>query len=264
MSDTRPAGWLNYEDFAAGIATNRLPRSKALAGTELQCNLPGEAMKLRFVDPVTVEWSDARGQGKDWYEAIQVADTTWFVDMTFQARPAEALTLIFDTQTLRLLAVRCRVQDEPAAKAKVEPRVPQDFLVGAIGSNPAAATGAVPAETRDLIGGRALFTYSPEHAYEHIYLSSARFCWQCLVGAQRGHAYAELATTIKFAENQYIFTWREAIIPVSSVFFFNFAQMRSTGKFLGLTKDGAIENNPAGAYIQKLSTTCYPANIQPV
>ena len=35
----RPAGWKNYEDFAAGIATNRLPPSDALLGRRLRLNL---------------------------------------------------------------------------------------------------------------------------------------------------------------------------------------------------------------------------------
>lgn len=39
--------------------------------------------------------------------------------------------------------------------------------------------------------------------------------------------------------------------------------MRSTGKFLGLTGDGAIANSPAGAFMQKASTTVYPTSIQP-
>jgi hypothetical protein len=41
-------------------------------------------------------------------------------------------------------------------------------------------------------------------------------------------------------------------------------QLRSTGKFLGVTSSGAIENNPAGAFIQKLSMTFYPEDAQPV
>jgi hypothetical protein len=41
-------------------------------------------------------------------------------------------------------------------------------------------------------------------------------------------------------------------------------QFRSTGKFLGITSKGEIENNPAGAFIQKLSMTFYPNDAQPV
>jgi hypothetical protein len=73
-----------------------------------------------------------------------------------------------------------------------------------------------------------------------------------------------MATYFKFDDEQYIFTFREFLIPVASVFFFNFTSMRSTGKFLGLTGSGEIANNPAGAFMQKASTTVYPATHTPV
>ena len=81
---------------------------------------------------------------------------------------------------------------------------------------------------------------------------------------QRGHGDVDMATYYKFDEQQYIFTFREFLIPVASVFFFNFESKRSTGKFLGLTGDGAIANNPAGAFMEKASTTLYPASHNPI
>ena len=113
-------------------------------------------------------------------------------------------------------------------------------------------------------GLRTFNVYSPQHTYEHVYLNSERYCWQCLVGVQRGHGDVDLATTYRFDEGLYLFTFREFIIPVASVFFYNFADLRSTGKFLGVTGTGAVENNPAGAFIQKASMTFYPPNAVPV
>jgi hypothetical protein len=261
MSENKPAGWKNYEDFAAGIATNRLPASDALVRATCLCHWVGERLDLTFLDMHCVAWKNNDGQGSDWYEAIEVCPHTYFVDMTFAAKPREALSLVFNTESRRLLAIRTVVRERPVAG---EPQVGQTFLVGWVGDDASAATSFVPAPTRDLIGLRAIYTYSPNHTYEHVYLSSERYCWQCLVGEQRGHSDVDLATTYKFAENQYLFTFREFIIPVASVFFFDFEQMRSTGKFLGVTKDGAIENNPAGAYIQKASMTFYPRGAAPV
>jgi hypothetical protein len=261
MSENKPAGWKNYEDFAAGIATNRLPATDALVSATCVCHWEGERLDLTFLDTHCVAWKNNDGQGSDWYEAIEVCPHTYFVDMTFAAKPREALSLVFNTESRRLLAIRTVVRERPVAG---EPQVGQTFLVGWVGDDASAATSFVPAPTRDLIGLRAIYTYSPNHTYEHVYLSSERYCWQCLVGEQRGHSDVDLATTYKFAENQYLFTFREFIIPVASVFFFDFEQMRSTGKFLGVTKDGAIENNPAGAYIQKASMTFYPRGAEPV
>lgn len=51
---------------------------------------------------------------------------------------------------------------------------------------------------------------------------------------------------------------------MASVFFFNFASGRSTGKFLGLTGAGEIANNPAGAFLRKASMTYYLPGQEPV
>jgi hypothetical protein len=257
---TAPAGWKTYDEFATGIATNRLPASTALIGQTLQIAWPERTLGLRFGHLHEVAWQDsAHGEGQDWCEAIEVAPDTFFIDIAFKARPLTALTVIANKRTRRALAVESRVRS--AQESGAEPRVAQSFLAGSLTGG--LAGGLSPHESRDLIGLRTWQTYSPNHTYEHTYLSSKRYCWQCLVGVQRGHGDVDMATYYKFDDEQYVFTFREFLIPVASVFFFNFASMRSTGKFLGLTGDGAIANNPAGAFMQKASTTFYPTSIQP-
>ena len=267
MSNDRPTDWKNYEDFAAGIATNRLPNTDRLAGSEFRITLSdGTSLTFKFVDGTIFEWRIASSphsgtSGRDWYEAIDVAEDVVFIDTLFQSRPPEAMTLIVNTHTRRVLAVVSTVAEK---KSPGEPQVSQQFLTGVLGDPNGPPIGPEPAPTRDLIGLRSLYRYSPEHVYEHIYLSSKRYCWQCLVGVQRGHGDTDLATTYRFDEDQYIFTFREFIIPVASVFFYNMKQLRSTGKFLGMTSTGQIQNNPAGATIQKASMTFYPQDAQPV
>ena len=160
------------------------------------------------------------------------------------------------------LAIETRVRE--AAEASGEPRPVQSFTAGVFGDDASAATGLVPAPTRDLIGLRTHQVYSPRHTYEHTYLNSQRYAWQCLVGVQRGQGDVDLASYYRFAENRYVFAFREFLIPVASVFFFDFERMRSTGKFLGITGDGTIANNPAGAFLRKVSMTFYPSEAQPV
>ena len=111
---------------------------------------------------------------------------------------------------------------------------------------------------------RTFQTYSPNHTYEHTYLSSERYAWQCLVGVQRGHGDVDMASYWKFDDGIYAFTFREFLIPVASVFLFNFRDMRSTGKVLGGTGEGAVSNSPAGAFISKASMTFYPLGVEPV
>jgi hypothetical protein len=267
LPNDKPTDWKNYEDFAAGIATNRLPNTDRLAGSEFRITLAGGTDRtLKFVNGKTLEWRFTSGphpgtSGKDWYEAVDVAKDVVFIDTLSRSRPREAVTLIVNTQTRRVLAVVSKVAEE---KVPGEPQVSQQFLTGVLGGTDVPPTGPEPAPTRDLIGLRSLYRYSPGHVYEHIYLSSKRYGWQCLVGVQRGHGDTDLSTTYRFDEDQYIFTFREFIIPVASVFFYNMKQLRSTGKFLGITSSGEIQNNPAGAYIQKVSMTFYPQDAQPV
>jgi len=258
----KPDGWKDYDDFVEGIDTNRLPSSDALVGKQFAIALSsGTQLALDFKTKDTVAWSDDAVSDEDWYEAIIVAPNVYFVDITFSTRPRDSLSLIVNTQSLRVLYILSHVLEE---KIEGEPQVTQEFQTGVLGGTSVTPKGPEPAATRDLIGLRAFYRYSPNHLYEHIYMSSDRYAWQCLVGEQRGHGDVDLATTYKFDEGQYIFTFREFIIPVASVFFYNWDDMRSTGKFLGITSDGMIENNPAGAFIQMASMTYYDKSWAPV
>ncbi|HEX7382397.1 MAG TPA: MoaF C-terminal domain-containing protein [Nevskiaceae bacterium] len=262
MDDRRPTGWKNYEDFAAGIATNRLPSSDALVGRTLHIAFPGQPVGIECTAVHEMHWV-ARGADADtgWYEAIRVAPDTWFIDTKRKAAPKEAFTLIVNERSLRVLGIRCQVNE---ARAGVnEPRVQQEFLVGTLEVPGREASGMVPHVTRDLIGLRTFQTYSPNHTYEHTYLNSERYAWQCLVGVQRGQGDVDMASYYQFAADQYVFTFREFLIPVASVFFFNFASGRSTGKFLGVTGAGEVENNPAGAFMRRASMTFYDPEATP-
>ncbi len=263
MTDAQaPAEWKNYDDFATGIATNRLPPSASLVGHNMAINFDdGRKIALEFLDAQILTWSEQGSKGHDKCDVVCVAPDTYFVDVTFAQNAKEAETLILNIKTGRVLSIRSVVREAGANPG--EPRVAQIFRAGLI-HGPAQGNSMVPAPTRDLIGLRAHYTYSPHHVYEHTYLSSGRYAWQCLVGVQRGHGDVDLTTTYKFAEDQYIFTFREFIIPVASTFFYNFAEMRSTGKFLGVTGAGAVENNPAGAHIRKVSMSYYLSGQEPV
>jgi len=257
----KPAGWKNYEDFAAGIDTNRIPATDELVGRKFIIKeASGNRLEFRFVAKNCMEWRDRDGRGRGWFEAVPVAADTYFLDMTFEERPRDALTLLVNTRTLRTLAVLSQVRPE---KVEGEPQVTQTFTPGLLAA-PGSPSALEPALTRDLIGKRTWQRYSPNHLYEHTYLSSERYCWQCLQGEQRGHGDVDLATTYKFDEKLYLFTFREFKIPVASVFCFNFDTMRSTGKFLGIKGDGAIENTAAGAYITIASEAVYEKGCEPV
>lgn len=259
----RPNDWKNFDDFASGIATNRLPTSDKLVGQTFHITLSsGRMIDLAFTSADVVAWSEGDEAGADWYEAVEVAPDVMFIDMTFSSRPTEDEAFIVNKTTRRVLSVREIIRDE--GEVPGEPRVAQSWLPGVLGDPTLAPTGIEPAPTRDLIGMIAHYRYSPDHLYEHHYLSSERYAWQNLVGVQRGHGDVDMATTFKFGEGQYVFGFREFLIPVASLFFYNFEERRSTGKFLGVTSTGAIENKPAGAFIEKKSIAFYNEGEAPV
>jgi hypothetical protein len=258
-----PADWKHFDDFAAGIAANRLPATAALVGQAFKITLEdGRKIDLAFTAADTVAWSEAERAGADWCEALEVAPDVFFINMTFANAPTEDEGFIVSAKTRRVLSVRERVRGEDEAPG--EPRVAQVWTAGILGNPSLPPTGMKPSPTRDLIGLTAHYEYSANHLYEHIYLNSQRYAWQNLVGVQRGHGDVDLATTWKFDDNQYVFGFREFIIPVASLFFYNWNDMRSTGKFLGVTSTGAIENRPAGAFIRKISQATYAPDRAPV
>lgn len=255
--------WLAMEDFAAGIDANRLPRSSALAGEEVVVELAkGGSLELRFRES-DVSWSATgpawAGSGTDPYEAVEVGVGAFWVDFSLEARGVETLTVAFSPLAGWALVMHSVIHGEDFT---TETRVTQSFHPGRLAG--VSDDVALPAPTRDLLGKRTLFRYSPHHLYEHIYLSSRRFVWHNLIGEQRGHAAAELATTYKLEDGMYVFTWREEKIPVATVFIFDYARGRSTGKFIGLTRDGVVSNTPGGADIIEFGRSDYDAYAPPV
>ncbi len=173
MTDAnRPADWKHFDDFAAGIATNRLATTDALSGTALTISLKnGRTIELTFNSGDEVAWREGGARGVDWYEAINVAPDVVFINMTFSARPAEDEAFIVNVRTRRVLSVRERVRG--TGEALGEPRVLQEYTPGIIGDPAVPAQGIEPASTRELIGLTAHYEYSPQHVYEHIYLRLA-------------------------------------------------------------------------------------------
>lgn len=260
MTQENPSDWKTYDQFAYGIDTNRLAPTDALSGSTHAITFEdGRHLQLSF-SKGKVTWADGVTSADDSAEVIEVAENTFFIEIIFAGRPTEAETVILNTATGRALSIYSIVRDK--AQSIGEPQVAQIFRSGR--TELATNETKAPAESRDLIGLRAHFTYSPNHVYEHTYLSSQRYAWQCLVGVQRGHGDVDLTTTYKFDDDQYIFTFREFKIAVASTFFYNFKDMRSTGKFLGITGDGHIKNSPAGAFIRKASMTYYLPGQEPV
>jgi hypothetical protein len=251
-----------YEDYASKVAVNRLPPTEALVNQTLKITLvTGISFDLEFVERDKVNWQSGDEGGTDWCEVVEVAPQTYYIDTTFTHRPRQSQTFIVNIQTRQVLAIRTVMREGDVGN---EPRAVHDFSPGVLGDPAIPPTGRKPAPTRDLIGLRGLYDYGPEQCFEHIYLNSERYAWQCIIGPLHGQADVDHSTVYKFDDNQYIFAFREFGLPVSTVFFYNWDQMRSTGKFFAIGDDGVIANTPAGAFIKKLSIAFYPLDMQPL
>ena len=251
-----------YEDYSSKMAVNRLPQTAALVGQTMVIRLEsGKSFELIFVEPNRLVWQSGSGRGSEWCEVVEVAPCTYFIDMTFAYQIRQSQTFIVNTETRQVLGICTLMREGDVGK---EPRALHEFEAGVLGDPAVPPTGRKPAPSRDLIGLRGLYDYGPEHVFEHIYLNSERYAWQCIVGPLRGQADVDFSTVYKFDDHQYIFAFREFGLPVSTVFFYNWDQMRSTGKFFAVGEDGAVANTPAGAIIQKLSVAFYPLDKQPI
>ena len=251
-----------YEDYSLEVAANRLPQTAALVKQTMKITLDsGTSFDLEFAGPNEVTWSSEGEGGTDWCEVVEVAPETYFIDMTFAHQPRQSQTFVVNTQTRRVLAIRTIMREGDVGN---EPRAVHVFSPGQVGDSAALPTGRKPAPTRDLIGLRGLYVYGPNQTFERIYLNSERYAWHCIVGPLQGQADVDMASVYRFDNNQYIFAFREFGLPVSTVFFYNWDQMRSTGKFFAIGEDGAIANTPAGALIKKLSMAFYPLDMQPI
>ncbi len=253
-----------------GMANNRLPSTGRLAGEEVTVTWDdGQVVRERFLDATTLEWEvvDGPGQGEkatEIYDAVEVAQDVFFVDYVGSTAPLASRTQVLGLASRRALQVVSTVADDMTPG---QPRVGQAFYTGVLGDVLVPPAKPTPAPTRDLIGRRAVYRYSnvpPRQCYEHVYLSSRYYCWQCLEGDGVGNGDVDPITVYKFDDDQYVVAWREFRIPVACVWFYNWAALRTTGKFFGLGHNEEVGNMYGGAHITPLASAGYPVGVQPI
>lgn len=259
-----PSQWKTYDDFAAGIDTYRLP-AVDLTGISVSFRFDGEtALDIVFDDDQNATWSSdgllsASGGNRDPYDAVQVRPDVTFLNLPLTSRGREAITVVWNRVTGRALLTHSAIAPEPTPGV---PQVGQTFAAGVVEG--VSVTGAKPGPSRDLIGMRNVYRYSPNHLYEHVYLSSERYAWQCVRGEQRGHGDVDMSTVWKFEHGLYLFCFREFVIPVASVWLHDLGyELRTTGVFLGINGQGNAQHSRAGGHIYPLGSVTYP-DIEPV
>lgn len=258
-----PNEWRSYDEFAAGIDTYRL-NNISLDGTALTLTLDDESTVTLTFGADTVQWSGTGALATDApltdpYDAVRIRPDVVFVHLPLESREREAITVVYSESSHRAMVTRSEIAE---IAVEGEPQVGQTFWSAV--TDAGAPSGDVPGPSRDLIGKRNLYRYSPHHLYEHVYMSSDRYAWQCVQGVQRGHGDMDMSTVWKFADGLYLFCFREFRIAVASVWLHDLGyQLMTTGVFLGINGDGEAEHSRAGGHIYPIGSVDYP-DVQPV
>ncbi|MDQ0708934.1 hypothetical protein QFZ52_001586 [Arthrobacter woluwensis] len=267
LSDT--STWLPLDGLAPGFDANKAPHDAGLAGqVVVVTDERGTSVTHEFTDS-EVTWDYQPGpddsleahQGTDAYEAFLVDDGLYFVQFHHRFRPDQAVSLVLDLRDGRALSVLSTILDEdrPAGATRVR----HDFGPAVIAG--AEVSGAAPAPTSSLIGRRVVWDYSPEHAYEHIYLSEQWYTWQCLAGPEKGLADTDENSVWEVRPGIYVFAWREKVIPCASVTIADHrdaSAIRSHGVLFGLDETGEVPTHfTFGAHGRLVSMTVHPENL---
>jgi len=132
------------------------------------------------------------------------------------------------------------------------------FAHGCI-NQPVVADSPLHHASEELIGLRNQYRYSPTECYEHIYLNSHFYTWQCLQGVEQGLADVDRCHYFKLAEQLYLFVWREKIVPTLGVVLIDLQQLKTDGKIFGYQGNDftALSNFPVGAKAQILNHTSH-------
>ncbi|HWV77889.1 MAG TPA: MoaF C-terminal domain-containing protein [Isoptericola sp.] len=131
----------------------------------------------------------------------------------------------------------------------------------------AGSTAPLHAPTTELVGMRNRYTYSPNEAYEHVYLTPDLYTWHCLQGVEKGLADTDRCHHVTIRDRLTLFVWREKIVPTLGLILVDLERMKTDGKIFG--NDGfdttTFVNFPVGARAEVLNVTDHvvdPAGVE--
>ncbi|MEV4954791.1 MoaF C-terminal domain-containing protein [Paenarthrobacter nitroguajacolicus] len=245
----------------AGILGNRLPQSDWLEGRSLSIVLAEGSLSMSFTD-FAVHWRLPDGtEGIDTYDAVEVRPNMYFLDVWLRSSDDHrSLTVVVDVRGGNALTVLSTASKQGYTG---ETNFAQAFAPGCLPDRTGPWEQAAQ-PSRDPIGQRLLSYYSPDLVFEHIYLNSDSVAWQCLRGWEPGANDTNEATYWRFADDLYVFGFRESAAQSSSVFLLDLKEQRSTGQFHGVGETGQLVHGALGAALDTLGSVRYPADLHPI
>ena len=264
LSDT--STWLPLDGLEPGFDENRATPTLELDGREIvTANSTGFKITHRFKSD-TVHWSYPAKDGTvhhrdSSYEAFVVDEGLYYVQIDPEDRGTQSASLFLDVRDGVGLAVIAEITDPTPGQTRVQQRFIPFTIAGQ------ARLAEPPSPTTELIGRRAYWRYSDDHAYEHVYLSPQWYTWHCLAGPEKGLADTDEQTTYKLRDGIYVFCWREKVIPCASVTVADHrdhSALRSHGVLFGLSENGEDTTHfTFGAHGAVLGQITYPDDLNP-
>jgi len=247
---SEPSAWIPVGELGTAFESEdayRLRPVEPLLDRTLALHFEsGAIVNLAFAPGSRITWSSDREatgiqNATAPYQATEIRTGIVLVDFLAPREPATAVSLILDLREGICTALIGRLPTEHEAHISLPERIEQNreltavtavVLSGAI-DRPFAQTTRRHALTRELIGKRIEYSYSPKERYEHVYLNENFYTWHCLTGAEQGLADTDRCSYRKLADRLYLFAWREKIVPTLGVVILDLEQMKTTGKIFG-------------------------------
>lgn len=258
--------WLPLDGLEPGFDAHRAPLSTALEGRGFTMVVGNGAITVAhaFANG-RMSWvmhsPDGEKSYSAVYEAFDVAQDLHYVQVKSEHRSDEAVAVFVDVANGVGLSVVSTIGPEGQKPV----RVTQRFMPFVIEGH--AHPGPVPTPTRALIGHRAWWRYSEQHAYEHVYLDDTWYTWHCLGGPERGLADTDEQSTFEIRPGYYMFAWREKVVPCAAVTIADHRDpdnLRSHGALFGLNETGKDSTLfTFGAVGKKFAKADYPPDIDP-
>ncbi|MCC7461399.1 MAG: hypothetical protein IT480_02935 [Gammaproteobacteria bacterium] len=256
-----------FQEWTAGMEQYRPDHTRQLDGTLRLQRPDGAILELTLADRAghwqVVSAPAAGATEPDWFArpagagqltVLPLPGGIYFIDVIIdqeQAAAATCATVVYDRPRSRALVIYTwtfALGDTRRTRSRID----------AVGVGGPAAE---PIErTADLVGRRAMWVYSDNHAYEHIYLNYGTYAWHCLAGPERSIADVDQTRTYKISDAIYVFFVTETVFPWDGVFVLDFTPGRMTniGRFFGWDpKPNRLAHSTFGARGRILNQTEY-------
>ena len=253
---------------ASGLSVNRQPSTDRMREQKLEIALEtGENAALEFLANGGLHWSNLPGHALDKrgtcpVDVVEAAPNLLLIVAMLPPQGRETMAIVLDLASHHALFIGSHLA-EASRPFERKTRVSQRFTRGILRGSTSSSQTPPPMPTRDLIGTRAIYRYSEDTVYEHIYLNTAWYSYQCLKGLRRGDCGTDETSYWKMRNGVYVVTWREVLIDLAAVFVYDMDPRRSTGCAWG-TPGGLAEPRHilTGALFEKLHDAGYPADIE--